>query len=191
MKVSVGPHTVAVVGLCPLPLPSLAPHPMWGGQGKGNRNLKSSESLRMCVAILVSPFSWSLLISLLVSCSGHVCCLSECLHPFPSDSAWFVLPWAWRGIRDYEKCSGAVDELLWVSPSQLPSFSLGGLCELLVLFPWSTLQTSPSHPPSAPGCALRAPLTSKLVESLCSCQRPGCLFTGKKGLELSGSWRWR
>lgn len=96
-----------------------------GGQGKGNRNLKSSESLRMCVAILVSPFSWSLLISLLVSCSGHVCCLSECLHPFPSDTAWFVLPWAWRGIRDYEKCSGAVDELLWVSPSQLPSFSLG------------------------------------------------------------------
>lgn len=96
-----------------------------GGQGKGNRNLKSSESLRVFVAILVSPFSWSLLISFLVSSYGHVCCLSECLHPFPSDTAQSGLPWAWRGIRDCEKCSGAFDQLLWVSPSQLPSFSLG------------------------------------------------------------------
>lgn len=91
-----------------------------GGQGQGNRNLKSSKRLPVCVAILVSRFSWSPLISLLVYCSGHVCCLSKCLHLFPSDAARCVLPWAWRGIRDCVKCSCGFNDLLWLLPSSLP-----------------------------------------------------------------------
>lgn len=53
MKVSVGPQTVAVVGLCPLPLPSLAPHPIWGARARATG---TSRAPRVCEFVL--PF-WS------------------------------------------------------------------------------------------------------------------------------------
>ena len=53
MKVSMGPQTVSVVGLCPLPLPSLAPHPTWEARARATG---ISKALRVCqcVAILLS-----------------------------------------------------------------------------------------------------------------------------------------
>ena len=55
MKVSVGPQTVAVVGLCPLPLPSLAPHPIWGARARATG---TSRALRVCECVCCHFGSW-------------------------------------------------------------------------------------------------------------------------------------
>ena len=120
----VGPQTAAVVGLCPLPLPSLAPHPISGGQGEGSRNLKGSKCGGR-VAILVSPLPCSLSLFCL---TVHLCrgLASQNFFICPSASTLFELPWALCVIMDCAECSCCFNELLWVSAYLL--LSLGPLC---------------------------------------------------------------
>lgn len=127
-------------------------------------------------------------VSLLVDRTMHGSCLSEFLHLFLSAFTLFVLPWALCVIRDCAKCSCYFNELLWVSPflwlflSSACRQSLGPLCvspDLCFSFR-PPCSHPPSIQPSAPRCDLQAPFRSKLVETLHSCQRPGCLCTGKK-----------
>lgn len=90
MKVPVGPQTVAVVGLCPLPLLSLAPHPISGARGKAAGTSRALRECVVCLAILVSLLSWSLFVSLVCACVLPLrifSSLSLCLY-------FSVLPWA-------------------------------------------------------------------------------------------------
>lgn len=186
IKVPVGPQTVAVVGLCPLPLPSLTPHPVSGGQGEGSKNFSGSEYAGVCCHFgLIAPL---VSVSLLVYCAVRAAWVSEFPHHFSSSSVLFVLPWALCVIVDWVECSCYFNELLWVSPYLLGSLPASHYQPLGPLFVSQNLCFSLCPPcshlpcihPWAPDCALQAPFRSKLVESLHSCQRPGCLLTGKK-----------
>lgn len=174
IKVPVGPQTAAVVGLCPLPLPSLAPHPISVGPGEGSRNLKGSECAGVCchfglIAPLFSTF-WSTALCMCLASQNFFISFSlslPCLY-FPG------LRVRWWTVR----CNCGFNEQLWVSPYfqlALPSsycWPLGpprvflGFCPFRFCPPCSQ---PPRIHPLAPSCALQAPFRSKLVESLHSC----------------------
>lgn len=195
IKVPVGPQTVTVVRPCPLPLPSLAPHPISGGQAEGSRNPKGSA----CAVRVVLPF-WShrplFSVSLLVDCAVHRPRLSEFLRLSPSASTLLVLPWALCVTVDCAECSCGFNELLWVAPYlrlPLPSSRrqpLGRRC----VCPNLCFSLCPpcSHPP-----CIAPPLQAVLcgLPSDQSWLKPAFLpkawmpvYRQEMELELGGSW---
>lgn len=191
MKVPVGPQTVTVVGPCPLPLPSLAPHPISGGPGEGSRNLKGSEcAVRVAISVSSPPCSP---VSLLVDCAALGPGLSEFLRLFPSASTVPVLPWALCVRVDGAECSGGgFNELLWVAPhlgfpAPPPGVSPWGVGVFVPIcaFPFVHPAASPLHPPSAPGCARQAPCRSKLAEACVPARGLDACLPARKGI---GAW---
>lgn len=193
IKVPVGPQTVAVVRPCPLPLPSLAPHPIWGG----GDTVRAAGAPRALSVQCVLPF-WChrplFSISLLVDCAAHRPRLSECLHLFPSASTWLALPWALCVTVDGAECSCGFNELLWVAPylrRPLPSSHhqplgrRGCVCLRLCLSLCPPCSHPPCIRPSAPGCALRAPFRSKLVEACIPAKGLDACLRARNG---TGAW---
>lgn len=123
IKGPVGPQTVTVVGLCPLPPPAS----LYSPGGPGGSWVGRGAVVRCCF-----HHSWLLFSAAAPPC---VCVLPLRISSIaPSAAALFVRPWALRVMVGCVQCSCCFRELLWVC-----------LCLLLSLPPFP-------HPPLGTQC---------------------------------------
>lgn len=185
---------------CGEAVPSSSPQPR-SSSHLGGARLRAAGTPRALRVRCMLPF-WShrplFSVSLLVDCAVHRPRLSECLHLSPSASTLLVLPWAVCVIVDCAECSCGFNELLWVAPNlrlHLPSSSvspwgLGCVCPNLCFSLCPPCSHPPCIRPSAPGCALRAPFRSKLVEACIPAKGQDACLRARNGTGARWQLEW-